>query len=125
MHPTPQFRNRSIAGTPNTWSWDAHGLIDRDFFARLTRAESGDESESVCNTCCAPKLVDSDYVPYGHIPMDEGWNTFRDLPLVPPGLLSTPRSSWQPYADANASKGSWVFRRYGNTSQTDRHATGH
>ena len=53
---------------PSTWSWSAHGLSDRDreIFVRLTRAESGDESESLCEPYCAPKPVDSDYVPMAH-----------------------------------------------------------
>ena len=37
----------------SSWSWDAHGLSDREIFARLTRAESGDESESVRSILCS------------------------------------------------------------------------
>ena len=66
----------------------------------------------MCDTYCAPKPVNSDNVSHGtKEPMDDGLNKSRDAPLVPPGLPSTSHSSWQPYLDANASKGSWVCRR--------------
>ena len=39
--------------------------LTEKIFAGLTRAESGDESESVCEPHSAPKPVDSDYVPNG------------------------------------------------------------
>ena len=41
------------------------------------------------------------------------WTTVGESPPhVPPGLPSTPQSSWQPCTDANASRSSWVFRKY-------------
>ena len=109
-----QLRSWSMAGkTPVLGLGMLMDYPDRDFFAHLTRTESGDESESVCESHCAPKPVNSDYVPCGTYKlMDDGWNASRDSPPVPPGLRSTPQSSWQPYPDANASKGSWVFRRF-------------
>ena len=42
----------------------------------------------------------------------DGWSAPREPPLVPPGLLSTPQSSWQPYPGANTSRRSWPCRRY-------------
>ena len=98
---------------PSTWSWHAHGLSDEEIFAHLTRAESGDESESVCEPYCDPKSLDFDYVPYGTCkPTDDGWHTTGESPPVPPGLRFTPQSSWQPYSNVNASQGSWVFRKH-------------
>ena len=42
----------------NSWSWDNHGLSDKEVFARLTQ-ESSDESESFCGPYWAPKPVNS------------------------------------------------------------------
>ena len=46
MPPTPQVRNLACA-----WSWHAHESSDQDIWARLTRARSSYESESVCEAC--------------------------------------------------------------------------
>ena len=55
-------------------------------------------------------LVNSDCirsVTFKH--MDDGWDASRESHSVPPGLLSTPQSCWDPYPDANASRNSWAF----------------
>ena len=46
-----------------------------------------------------------------HVPKDNGWNASRELPPVPPGLSSTPQSSWQPYPVTCATTKPWVFKR--------------
>ena len=37
-------------------------------------------------------------------PSKKGWSASREFPPVPPGLPSTPQSSWQPYPDTSAPK---------------------
>ena len=92
---------------PSTWSWHAHELSDQEIFARLTRTDSGDESESEYEPYCAPKPLDFDYVSYGaYKPADDGWHAPAGSTPVPPGLPSTPQSSWQPHSSA------WVFREH-------------
>ena len=87
--------------------------LDREIFTRLTHSEYSDESESVCRPCWGPKPVNSDYISCGPFkPIDDGRSASCDSPPVPPGLPSTPQSSCQPYTDANASKGCWVFRKH-------------
>ena len=39
------------------------------------------------------------------VPIADGWGVSRELPSVPTGLSSTPKSSWQPYPDMSAPKG--------------------
>ena len=98
---------------PTSWSWRAHELSGKEMFACLTRPDSGDESDSLCEPYCAPNSLDFDNVPHGaHKPMDDGRHTSCDSPPAPPGLLSTPQSSWQPYSNTNTTQDSWVFRRH-------------
>ena len=98
-----QYRNVDIA----------HELSDKDMFACLTRTDSGDESDCLCEHYCAPKPLDFDYDPYGaHEPTEDGWRTSCVSPPAPAGLPSTPQSSGQPYSTANTPQGSWVFRKH-------------
>ena len=43
-------------------------------------------------------------------PTDDGWSTPSGSPPTPPGLPSSPQSSWQPYTNASTAQGSWAFR---------------
>ena len=57
---------------PSAWSWRAHELSDKEMFACLTRTDSGDESDSLCEPSCAPKPLDFDNVPHdAHKPTDD------------------------------------------------------
>ena len=97
---------------PNSWSWDTQDLSDRETFARLTH-ESSDGRESICGSYWAPKPANSECFPSHTFKcMNDGWDASRESPLVPPGLLSTPQSSWQPYSDGNASRSYWALRKY-------------
>ena len=50
-------------------------------------------------------------VPYGaQKPTDDGWSTPFGSLATPPGLPSTPQSSWQPYTNASTAQRSWAFR---------------
>ena len=72
---------------PSTWSRRAHESSEKEMFASLTGTDSGDESDSPCESYCAPKLLDFDYVPYGaHKPADNGWHTPCASPPAPPGF---------------------------------------
>ena len=68
--------------------------------ACLTRADQWDETYSPCEPESAPK------------PTNNHWSIPNGPPSTPPGIPSTPQSSWQPYSDTNATQNSWVFRRH-------------
>ena len=105
-------RNRSIVGRTPILGLDTQDLSDREIFVRLTH-ESSDESESMSGPYWTPKPANSECIPsLTFKDMEDGWDASRELPPVPPGPPSTPLSSWQPYPDANASRSSWVFRKY-------------
>ena len=71
-------------------------VSDDETFARLTH-ESSDGSESDCGPCWASKPVFSnDFAVDTLNRIDDGWGSFCDPQPVPPGLPSTPQSSWQP-----------------------------
>ena len=95
---------------PSSWSWDTQDSSDEEIFARMTHA-SGDESESSCGPYWSPKPVNSGGISFDTLKhMDDGWSASRERPPVPPGLHSTPQSSWQPYPDASTSRSSWPCR---------------
>ena len=84
----------------NTWSRRAHELSEQEMFACLTRADSWDERDSLCELKSAPK------------PMNNDWSIPNGLPSTPPGLPSTPQSSWLPHSNTNTTQNSWIFRRH-------------
>ena len=49
---------------------------------------------------------------YTQKPGDDGWSTPYGSPPTPPGLPSSPLSSWQPYTNSNIAQRSWAFRLY-------------
>ena len=96
----------------SSWSWDTWDLSDKEIFARLTH-ESTDESENICGPYWAAKPVNSSGISLDTLKhIDDGWGALCEPPPVPPGLLSKPQSSWQPFPDANTSRSSWPCRRY-------------
>ena len=61
----------------------------------------------------APKPMDTNCVLCGsHKPTDNGWCGPYGSSSTPPGLPSTPQSSWQPCSSTNTTQNSWVFRRH-------------
>ena len=87
-------------------------LSDEETFSRLTH-ESSDGSESNCGPISAPKPVDSNDISVDTFNRtDDGWGSFCDPQPFPPGLPSTPQSSWKPYTDTNTAGSSYAFRKY-------------
>ena len=85
----------------------------REMFACLTRAYSWDESDSPCEPYNASKPFDFDSVFFDtHKHTDDRWHTPYGSPAAPPGLPSTPQSSWQPSSNTSTTQGSWVFRMH-------------
>ena len=84
----------------NSWFRRAHELSEQEVFACLTRADPWDECDSPCEPHSAPKPTSND------------WSIPNVLPSTPPGLPSTPQSSWQPCSNTNTTQNSWVFRRH-------------
>ena len=83
----------------NTWSRRAHEPSVQAMLACLT-CIFGEKATVLANLVATPKPTIND------------WSIPDDLPSRPPGLLSTPQVSWQPYSDTNSAQNSWVFRKH-------------
>ena len=94
-------------------------------FACLTRTDSGNDSESLCEPYLCSEALGFRQCPYVALkPTEDGWHTSSDSSPAPPNLPSTPQSCWQPCSNAGTSQGSWVFREHGKSGAIEEHLAG-
>ena len=110
-----QHRNLDIAGKTPALGLGAPTNYLKKKFSLVWPAQILVTKAKVCaNLFVLQSLwISFDYVSHGaHKSTDDGWHTPGDAPLAPPGLPSTPQSSWQPYSNANMPQGSWVSLKH-------------
>ena len=71
--------------------------------------DSCDVNESNHGSYSTSKVTEPERL---QMPKDDGWDASRGLSTTPPGLPSTPLSSWEPYLDTGTTTTPWVFQRY-------------
>ena len=86
---------------------------EKELFACLTRADPQGEGDSLCVPYCTQK------------PTDDAWSTLGGSPPTPPGLPSSPRSSWQPCTNSDIVQRSWAFRPFVQEPRTSNAEAGH
>ena len=71
--------------------------------------DSCDVNESNHGSYSTSKVTEPERL---QMPTDDGWDASRGMSTPPPGLPSTPLSSWEPYPDTGTTTTPWVFQRY-------------